>query len=104
MFAIAVPAAEVAFVARLPPLGYGTFFVQPSSGACARRGSIQSSAQDASLQTDIDNAVDKKRYVPLDNGIARLEFDTHTGAFLAQCFQYAGTSKQPNPAVCGMAC
>ncbi|KAL4856940.1 Alpha-mannosidase [Chlorella vulgaris] len=71
--------AEVAFVARLPPLGYSTFFVQPASGACARRGSIQSNAKDASLQTDVDNAVDKEQYVSLDNGIARLEFDTHTG-------------------------
>jgi hypothetical protein len=104
MFAHAVPAAEVAFVARLPPLGYSTFFVQPASGACARRGSNQSNAKDASLQTDVDNAVDKEQYVSLDNGFARLEFDTHTGVFLGQCFLYAGTFKQPNAAVCSMAC
>jgi hypothetical protein len=60
------------FVARLPPLGYSTFVVQPAPD-CSQP--LPTAARGGSTVTG-----GKDRYASLDNGIVSLEFDTHTGA------------------------
>jgi hypothetical protein len=63
--------AELVFVARLPPLGYSTFVVQPAPD-CSQP--LPTAARGGSTVTG-----GKDRYASLDNGIVSLEFDTHTG-------------------------
>ncbi|KAL4419672.1 hypothetical protein ABPG75_006770 [Micractinium tetrahymenae] len=80
--------AEVVFIARLPPLGYSTFFLQPvadpSAGSCRGRAGIAAHASGAATVVPPAAAPDRKQpkstdEAVLDNGLARLEFDTNTG-------------------------
>lgn len=84
--------AELVFVARLPPLGYSTFFVQPCAHSmhdssigkleeAAHRDSAPKPAgpTDAKLLQASNGSTEPERYVLLDNGVVSLEFDTYTG-------------------------
>lgn len=87
--------AEVSFVARLPPVGYSTFMLQPSEaasgGGCtstqasagrAAAASASSAPAAAGQQGEGSKAragMHEGEEGVLDNGLVRLEFDTHTG-------------------------
>lgn len=97
--------AELVFVARLPPLGYSTFFVQPCAHSmhdssigkleeAAHRDSAPKPAgpTDAKLLQASNGSTEPERYVLLDNGVVSLEFDTYTGLLRSMSSQ--GTSVQ----------
>ena len=78
------------FVARLPPLGYSTFVVEPADDGCAMHGNagkvtkVTAAVQQGTDSTPPTQGVSAakpadERYVALDNGIVRLEFDSWTG-------------------------
>ena len=86
--------AELVFLARLPPLGYSTFFIQPDSertGPCFSDAS-NSGANGLPLGSALPGVAvptthrrrgrgddDDERYVTLENGLVSLKFDSKTG-------------------------
>ncbi|KAL4437798.1 hypothetical protein ABPG77_005710 [Micractinium sp. CCAP 211/92] len=76
--------AEVTFIARLPPLGYSTFFLQPiadsSAGGCQQMaGTAASAAAPIWPKAAPRNQQRGSKESMLDNGLVRLDFDTSTG-------------------------
>lgn len=74
--------AELVFIARLPPLGYSSFFVQPASGAggCGGAGGGGSAAGAQQARRGV-GASEEGRFVTLDNGLVRLDYDADTGGW-----------------------
>ena len=66
-------------MARLPPLGYSTFYLQPSSGSRGSGGSACGSAAEPQLPGTVGSSNKGDRFVMLDSGLVSLEFDTQTG-------------------------
>lgn len=82
--------AELAFIARLPPLGYSTFYLEPQADASCKPSSSSSNCDaqrtcggglgSTSSTAKASGSVSKgDRYEKLDNGLVTLEFDTETG-------------------------
>lgn len=65
--------AELVFMARLPPLGYSAFVVEPSPAGGRAACSPSSSGRGSQPSRG-------ERYRTLDNGMVSLRFDTRTGA------------------------
>ena len=84
--------AELAFIARLPPLGYSTFYLEPqqdssctpaSNSQAGQRscgGGLPSTSSAAKAAKASSGASRGGKYEKLDNGLVALEFDTETGA------------------------
>lgn len=77
---VAVSFAEVVFMARLPPLGYSTFYLQPGTGIRGDSGGSSCvSASEPQQRGTVGSSNKGHRFVTLDNGLVSLEFDTQTG-------------------------
>ncbi len=76
--------AEVTFIARLPPLGYSTFFLQPvadsSAGGCQQMAGTAASAAALIWPEAAPGGQQRgSKESVLDNGLVRLEFNASTG-------------------------
>jgi alpha-mannosidase len=82
---------ELAFIARLPPLGYSTFYLEPQPDAACTPSSSSTRDAQRSCGTGLhstsstaktsgsSSAAKGEKYEKLDNGLVTLEFDTETG-------------------------
>ena len=67
-------------MARLPPLGYSTFYLQPGTGSRGDSGDSSCvSAFEPQQRGTVGSSSKGDRFVTLDNGLVSLEFDTQTG-------------------------
>ena len=70
-------------MARLPPLGYSTFYLEPKGDGCTQPSGSASSGSEGSSTTaptsSSRGAGKGGKHEKIDNGLVALEFDTETG-------------------------
>lgn len=92
-------------MARLPPLGYSSFFLQPhGDGSGCRAGAALAGAAPAARPPRSSNSVAVRKgeqYIELDNGLVSLRFDRETGGLGAACAASGCThSSSPHSVPC----